>query len=114
MFIPPQESNDVEAVREIALLQSYSDARDRLAALEQVQWDRTRDDIAAWNEVKNKHTKIKSDGVDIDKERDRLDITNRVRRRLELPDVDSNGQLVSSNDIGFLGFTGTVRKDITW
>jgi len=108
-----QEPENVEAVREIALLSSYPDASARLGRLEEVQCTATLDDIAEWAKVKNKHTVIKGDGVEIDKDRNRLDIRNRVRTRFGLPEVDSSGQTVAESSF-FGGFSGSVRKNISW
>lgn len=79
---PTPEEIQIETVREIAQLYSFAQSAALINGLNDVQWTATIADITAWNAVKNKHTQIKGDGVDINKDRNRLDITMRVRRRL--------------------------------
>src|SRR5215204_3718925 len=89
-FEPTPE--EIEAVREIALLYSYEQTEQLIngqpeiadSGLNDAQWAATLADVAEWAKVKNKHTRIDGDGVKIDKDRNRLDITNRVRLRLGL------------------------------
>ncbi len=98
---PPPNEALIEAVRNIALLNSFDYAATLIDGLKQAQWDAMLSDLTAWETVKNDYTIIKGDGVDINSGRDRLDITNRVRRRLGLNGVDESGNAV-----------GTVTGDV--
>lgn len=93
MLNPEPTEQQIETVREIAHLSSFKDTEFYLNRLNGAEWNATIQDIAEWAKVKNKHTIIKSKGLDIDTSRNRLDITNRVRRRFGLSELDENGQV---------------------
>lgn len=93
MALTPEQ---IERVREIIGYSSYDGAAALCSRLNPVQETETIADIALWAKVRDKHTLIKGDGVDIDKGRNRLSIINRVRRRLGLSAVESETELESS------------------
>lgn len=78
----------IEAVQEIAQLYSFEQSKTLLGKLNDAQWAATLADLEEWAKVKNKHTIIKGGGVEINKDRNRLDITIRLRRRLQVYPVD--------------------------
>lgn len=80
----------VDAVQEIAQLYSFDQTENLLGILNDAQWAATLADITEWGKVKNKHTIIKGNGVEINKDRNRLDITIRLRRRLKVYPADPN------------------------
>lgn len=98
MLDPSPTDGQIEEAREVAHLVNVTDADFYLKRLTQAQWDATLDDLTEWAKVKNKHTRIKGDGMEIDKSRNRLDITNRVRGRFGLRDLDTDGRVVSDYD----------------
>lgn len=98
MLTPVPEADHIEKVREIAHLANRTDAEFYLNRLNQAEWDATLLDITEWGRVKNKHTIIRGDGVEIDKSVNRLDITNRVRGRFGLKELDAAGRVVNFYD----------------
>lgn len=86
---PTPSAEQIEAVREIALLYSFAQAEELTNKLNNASWMATIADLAAWAPLKNDHTRIEGDGVKIDNDRNRLDITNRLRLRLGLNPVES-------------------------
>lgn len=102
----------VEKVREIVNVSSFAEVKARVDSLNASAWADTVEDIAEWEKVKNKHTKIKGDGVEIDKSDNRLAIRNRVRVRLGYPEVDEHGQTKESTV--FFSPSCTVSKNVTW
>lgn len=108
--MPSPSPAQIESVREIAHLSNRTDAAFYLGRLNVAEWNATVEDIAAWAKVKNQHTIIKGGGVEINKSRNRLDITNRVRRRFGLKDLDENGRVVKDAD--FDEYEGTHSVDV--
>jgi hypothetical protein len=88
----------IERVREIIGYTSFDDTSALVNSLNAVQESETALDIAEWNAVRNKFTRIKGgrSGVEIDKSDNRLAIINRVRRRLGLSAVEDEALLESS------------------
>lgn len=101
MPTPNPTPEEIESVREIARLSSYADSESRISSLNDAQWAATRADITEWAKVKNKHTIIDGSGVKIDKDRNRLDITNRVRQRFGLSELDKYGTNLDSQSLIF-------------
>lgn len=85
----------IESVREMVADKSYSTIESLCteflinSAIESAM----SDDIDEWDRLKNKHVKLSggSDGIDVDNERARSALKNRVRRRLGLPSSGSTG-----------------------
>lgn len=94
----------VEQVREIIGLASLEATAELAARLTVVQIERTAADIAEWEKVRNKFTRIEGgrSGVKIDKEDNRLAIRNRVRERLGLAQVAS---LIESENSSYAVYT---------
>jgi hypothetical protein len=90
------EPLQIERVREIIGFASYDATAALLSRLNAVQESETAADVTAWNLVRDKHTIIKGEGVEINKSTNRLSIINRVRRRLGLSAVDNETLLESS------------------
>lgn len=78
----------VETVREITGERSFTAVSGLCAALNASQEAATVLDIAEWQAVKSKYLKITGgkSGVDLDFDRNREAIRDRVRTRLDLPD----------------------------
>lgn len=76
----------IETVREIAGSKSLADITTRVARLTSDQWDRTLEDITAWNEVRFSNVEIVGQGVTIKPQEKRATIRREVRTRLGLPE----------------------------
>jgi hypothetical protein len=78
---------------------------DKLAALNDAQADRTREDIVEYNKKRFGTTRVKGGikGTDFNIERERLLITNRIRERLNYPRIS---EAIDSSDIGIVSFRG--------
>jgi uncharacterized protein YuzE len=87
----------IERVREIIGFTSFDATAALCSRLNAVQETETAGDITAWQLVRDKHTIIKGDGVEINKASNRLAIINRVRRRLGLSSVEDETMLELSN-----------------
>lgn len=111
MPTPTPTAEQIEAVREIALLYSYAQTETLVEALNDASWAATIADIAEWARVKNKHARIKGDGVEINKDDNRLDITNRVRRRLGLFPSSSSSSAGDSGPGGDYSSYTAPRED---
>lgn len=98
---PTPTESDIESVRKIARLKSYTTAETLVNALNDSQWVATLDDIDEWDGVQGKHTKIKAGllGANIDPEEQRLAITNRVRERIGLDPVTLVGTVIGSSGV---------------
>lgn len=95
---PSPTPEQINAVRDAAHLANRTDAEFYIARLNDAEWADTRQDITEWGLLKNKNTRIKADGVDIDKSRNRLEITNRLRRLFGLAELDENGRVLNFHD----------------
>lgn len=100
---------EIENIREIVRYRSnqLADLQERLTELSEAGATATRADISAWNKIKFGTTAVLGGfkGTDFSIERDRTLITNRVRQRLNIPEVA--GEL-GKNDIGF--FSSSVTQ----
>lgn len=105
--------NQIEKVRQIVNVASFSEVETRVRALNDSAWDETVEDITKWELVEDEYTIIKGDGVDIDDSRARLGIRNRVRVRLGYLEVNSNGR--TTDDFGIVLFPSrSMKKNIVW
>lgn len=86
---------EVEDVREIIGLGTSSseqtELEDKLSALNDAQAAATRRDVTAFGNIRYGTTKVKGGikGTDYNVERDRLEIANKIRRRLNYPTIAS-------------------------
>jgi hypothetical protein len=106
------EPLQIERVREIIGYTSFDDTSALVSSLNPVQESETALDIAEWNAVRNKFTRIKGgrSGVEIDKSDNRLAIINRVRRRLGLSAVDDEA-LLESNASGTVCYSHPAENE---
>lgn len=86
------DSSQIERVREIIDYQSYSATSTLVSLLNAAQESATVDDIDQWETAREKYTEIKAGllGANIDPEKEKLDIRNRVRVRLGLSRVTAD------------------------
>lgn len=94
----------IERVREIIGYRSYSAVATLMLGLNTVQETETISDIADWELIRKKNTRItRVDTIylDIDKDRDRLAIINRIRLRLGLSRIESETDLANLTEIVF-------------
>lgn len=84
---------EIEFVREIVGSKTFSTIESLCGELNATQESAMRDDIDAWETVRNEHLRISGGdlGVDLDEERDRRAIRKRVMQRLGLPVANSGG-----------------------
>ncbi len=96
--VPAPVADQVEKVREIARLRTYSHAAALVDGLNDTQWANTLDDIDEWGTVRDDYTEIEKGllGANISPEQQRLKITNRVRERLGLYPLNLAGREISS------------------
>lgn len=106
MALTPEQ---IETVREIIALGSYSATQTLLSALNAAQEAATIADIAEWDPVKNKFSKLAGGrlGFYSDKEPKRLALRNRVRIRLGLHPLTDETTL----DAGTGGFYASHPAD---
>ncbi len=95
---PTPVQGEIDTVREIARLLSYSDTEILVNALNDSQWSRMGDFISKWEALDSKDTKIINGllGANVDPDRARLRITNAVREMLGLLPVNMAG--ISADD----------------
>lgn len=87
----------IEEVRELSRVSSYSEIEARINLLSDAGWAATINDLTEYSAVKNDFENIKIDGVEINPERTKLAICNRVRVRLGLSEINENGDLLSGS-----------------
>jgi hypothetical protein len=107
--------NEIEKVRQIVNVASFSEVEARVRALNDAAWDETVEDIIEWMKIRNKFGGLSGGrfGIVSNKEGFRLEIRNRVRTRLGYPEVDANGQVQAETGILFFG-SSSVKKNIVW
>lgn len=110
MPTPTPENDQIENVREIARLSSFTESKALVSSLNDEQWAATLADIAAWILLKNQFTNLKGgrSGVDINPGRARAVISKRVRKRLGL------SELSEAEDDSYSNSTGSVPIAFPW
>jgi hypothetical protein len=105
----PLSPEQIEIVREIIGFSSIPATEALVEKLTEVQIARTEADIAEWEKVRNKFTRISGgrSGVQMDKGDNRLAIRNRVRERFGLPLVSS---LIETETSSYAVYTPPIKK----
>jgi hypothetical protein len=90
---PTPIESEIEKVREIARLRSYSQTATLVDSLNDSQWANTLTDITEWSQRRDKYTDVIKGpaGAQLKAGDRKLAITNRVRERLGLEAITNLG-----------------------
>lgn len=116
MPTPTPTSEELAIVREICITETPATIAARVIELTDVEWLRTLDDVDLWEGgVKNDYTHITGQVV-INPNDPRIDLINRVRRRLSLSliFIGENGQIVISYTESGFGASACTLRSLKW
>ena len=96
---PTPTDDQIAEVREIAQIRDFQTAADLVNSLNDADWARGLAALAEWTRIHRKHVRFKGKGVDLDNERERLQIINEMRVLLGLPPIGLEGLLPSGYSV---------------
>ena len=107
------QPNEIEQVREICRIVSFSEIEKKVISLSEVGWSATLSDLTEYTKVKNKFYQTSND-IPIEYREKRLAVTNRIRVRLGYSEINENGDLLSVDGRNESHSSSNVDNEIAW
>lgn len=111
-FMPTPDQ--IEEVRTICRISSYSEIETRVNALSEAGWLATESDLAEYAKIKNKYYRTSAD-IPVEYAQKRLEISNRIRVRLGYPEINESGDLLSASArMEDFSSSSNVDTEVVW
>lgn len=106
-------TTQIEEVRVICRVISFSEIETKVNALSQAGWDATVSDLSEYAKVKNKFYQTSAD-IPLEYAEKRLAVANRIRVRLGYSEINENGDSLSVEGRNESHSSANVVNEIAW